>query len=87
MRRPASSGESALQMSKESGWRMSLQLMAILIAVSCLSPVMTHTWTDRCHIHEVVVPGIPHAVQHQQPMGKEPGSSHVDALQHMDTRW
>ena len=43
MRRAAASGESALQMSRESGWRMSLQLMAMLIAVSCLSPVITHT--------------------------------------------
>ena len=48
MRRVAPSGDSALQMSKESGWRMSLQLMAMLMAVSCLSPVMTHTCTDRC---------------------------------------
>lgn len=56
MRRVASSGESALQISRESGWRMSLQLMAILMAVSCLSPVITHTCSSSyTHMHEAVV--------------------------------
>ncbi len=39
----ASSLELALQMSSESGLRISLQAIAMLIAVSCLSPVITHT--------------------------------------------
>lgn len=41
----ADSGEWALQMWRVSGWLISLQEMAMLIAVSCLSPVMTQTCT------------------------------------------
>ena len=42
----AASGESSLQISRLSGCRMSLQAMAMLMAVSCLSPVITHTCTQ-----------------------------------------
>ena len=65
MRRRAAAGVSALQMSRLSGFRISLQEMAMLMAVSCLSPVMTQTCgtakavlgreeavlkRDRCHL-------------------------------------
>ena len=46
-RRSALSTLSALQIMSLSGCRMSLQLMAMLMAVSCLSPVITHTCVAR----------------------------------------
>ena len=60
---------SALQMSNRSGCRMSLQLMAMLMAVSCLSPVITHTCQNRARprmLAHIVSHNVPTILEYQK---------------------